>query len=77
MSTWIHVSGPDDWEGLYVDGRMESQNHSLNWPYLLVNCLSLPTTFERRFVTDDYLSEEGNLPERLADIPAEAWEESE
>lgn len=33
----------DDWEALYVNGECVSQNHSLDWPYVIKDYLDIDT----------------------------------
>ena len=55
----------DDWVGVYVDGKLRYEGHSIRPEQLLellgINC--------RDFECDlDWLEEEGNLPKDLKDV---------
>lgn len=66
-ASYILVSNGDDWEGLYVNGKLVQQDHSLS----ARDVLSLiGIDIEQRWVSYDYTAERGNLPDKLADIPA-------
>lgn len=55
----------DDWCGLYVDGKLEYEGHSLD-PYHVFVALKLP--FNEFAVNEDWLCDEGRLPENLEDV---------
>ena len=75
MVTVTIVKG-DDWKGVYFDGALFAQGHSLD----PVRDILKPLWGQRighsesRWVDSDWLECEGNLPERLSDIPETAWE---
>ena len=60
----VIVNG-DDWKGVYIDGKLRYESHSIRPEELLrllgINC--------RDFECDlNWLEEEGNLPENLDDV---------
>ena len=71
MSIVTHVKS-DDWEGLYVDGFIQDQNHSLRVDSLgyLVNLFSLED-YRSFYVCGEWMEEQGYLPENIKDIPDE------
>ncbi len=68
----VVVSNHDDWEGIYVDGVLRAENHSLTVREIL-QILGVKTDF--REVSPEWLGGEvGSLPEKLGDIPEEAYD---
>jgi hypothetical protein len=64
------VSNGDDWEGLYIDGVLRKDSHSIT-PRDLANALGLE--FEMKEVSPEWLGEEVvGLPSRLDKIPKRA-----
>ena len=79
MNTIIIINS-DDWEGLFVNGKLIEEGHELNdgmsrKKYLQELCrkynVSLPS-IEEGYVTEDYyddiLSERGSYPENLSEV---------
>lgn len=69
---YLLVSNGDDWEGFYVDGELMRQDHSLK-PQDILSAMGIE--IEKRWVSYDYTAERGDLPERLRDIPADAFQD--
>jgi len=54
-------AGSGDWEGLYVDGVLKMENHSLDATELLVRlCEQLDFEFTNLYSDDEYLERYGN-----------------
>ena len=60
----VHVQG-DDWEGCYVDGKLFSEGHHINWLYVLRQLGHDTSQIEANY---EWLNEIGNLPENLSDV---------
>lgn len=58
------VSG-DDWQGLYIDGKLAIEGHSVSVEDVL---LMLDINHETLFANDNWLDVEGYLPEDLKDV---------
>lgn len=54
----------DDWEGLYVDGKLRFENHSIR-PYNIAQVLE---DCEVISCDEEWLEERGFLPENLGDV---------
>lgn len=71
------ASNYNDWEGVYVNGKLIQEHHHIDWPALLKH---LGFEYESLEITDqEWLENLGSLPEKLEDIPktALATEEDE
>lgn len=67
----VIVSNGDDWEGLYIDGKLVTENHRLS-PRDVLNALGL--TLERKHVSTEYLGGEVvSLPQNIKEIPKRAF----
>lgn len=55
----------DDWEGLYINGELVLENHSLRI-YDVLKALGIK--YEVINADDDWLASCGNLPENLTDV---------
>ena len=66
------VRGQDDWEGLYIDGELVTEAHSLNAWTALVNVSNVGMFSLRTFtvcdVDEQRLQDVGGLPHRLSDL---------
>jgi hypothetical protein len=58
----------DDWIGLYLDGKLVEEGHSLE-PFHVLDALGIKHTYHAADI--DWLHEEGCLPERLDDVKRE------
>jgi hypothetical protein len=67
----VFVSSPDgDWEGLYIDGKLVDQGHSLN-PHSVAEkiLLRIPgNVVDTKEAAQDWLETEGYLPENLSEV---------
>ena len=61
---WIEV---DNWSGLYKDGKLVLENHSLH-PGDLSQIVGIDYLFDEGAI-DDYLFENGTLPKDINDLP--------
>ena len=59
----------DDWEGLFVDGRLIYEDHSISTKYV-ANIITgnQPCSFEEKEVDMDWLYEIGTFPENIIDV---------
>jgi len=65
------IGNGDDWEGIYIDGKLKYQNHSINWWDLLK---VLGIEFESLYVSEKYLGETvTQLPLNINEIPKKAF----
>jgi hypothetical protein len=67
----IHVH-TDDWEGIYVDGLINTQNHSLNssdWIDVISWHQLFQEEIERYYVNYEYMEYAGEFPSRFENIP--------
>lgn len=55
----------DDWQGLYIDGNLVLEGHSLSIKSIL-DILNIKHHSVE--VDDEWMQEEGRLPERIEDI---------
>lgn len=59
----------DDWEGVYLDGKLVAENHSLRASDILRIFAKLGLiTYMAREGDSEWLEEEGRLPELLAEV---------
>lgn len=66
----VRVSNDDDWVGLYIDGEMVDQNHSLRDNDVLEALEERGVIEYESFIVDsDWLYDQGYLPEELSEIP--------
>lgn len=69
------VSGESEWQGLYVNGKLVEENHSLSCEAVLRQLADLKLIqFVETYVSQEYLDDQGNLPDLLSDIPKEVVE---
>lgn len=73
----VFVRAADDWEGLYIDGTLFTEDHSVRWDYEvfpeLVKRNAPIQSFVKYSYEDndrirDYIEENGRLPQQLSDI---------
>lgn len=55
----------EDWSGLYLNGKLVYENHSISSETLL-DCLEIP--YDVRWVNEDWLFDFGSLPRTLGDV---------
>lgn len=68
----------DDWAGVYVDGELDYEGHSIESFHIARAAGSGPITFEDKNVNEEawyrLLDKTGRLPENFSDIPEEVYE---
>ena len=59
----------DDWEGIYIDGKLETEGHSTE-PYDAVKIAIRHgvSSVESLWCDLDWIHDEGNLPRNLSDV---------
>ncbi len=63
------IVGDDDWEGLYINGKLHTEGHSLSSHDILVAAKGkLLRSYEHRVCNRVWLSDHGNLPDNLGDV---------
>jgi len=62
--TWIIT---DDWQGLYKDGKLLMEGHSLHPVYFSKELGIELSNYDEDI--DEYLYENGSLPENITDLP--------
>ncbi len=58
-----------DWEGIYVDGVLKAQGHTLDNGQILE---AIGVSARHIDVKTEWIENAGHLPENLSDIPADA-----
>ncbi len=56
----------DDWEGLFIDGKLVTEGHSIPL-YEFCEVLGIKVDFKE--VDDEYMCEMGSFPQNLDEIP--------
>lgn len=56
----------DDWQGIYVNGKLMDENHSLSLRMVLE---ILGVEFSDFTVDQEWMENHGHLPENLSDVP--------
>lgn len=73
--TRIVVAYGDDWQGIYVDGSLLDEGHSLELVPMLKLALgvfnAVPDDVSSRWVDLDWLDNQGSLPSNILDVK---WE---
>lgn len=64
MKTLTLVTNYDDWEGVYLDGKIVDQGHRIDWREVLK---SLGHIVKYEEADSAWLSERGCLPKKLED----------
>lgn len=66
----IHVRG-DDWQGLYFDGKLAHEGHTLHLGQVLASIteLNAPIVYRVVYAYEDWLMDVGSLPDDLTDVP--------
>ncbi len=64
----IIVSNGDNWEGVYIDDKLISQDHSLRVDVILE---ALGYKIEDVLTEEGWLEDQGYLPENLEDVKIE------
>jgi hypothetical protein len=68
MNRQIVIAYGDDWEGLYVDGVLAEEGHSISVHHF---CKALGIDLEQKAVDTDWLEKGGRLPDRFEDVKFE------
>ena len=69
--SFVHVLG-DDWEGLYVDGVLQLQGHSLpTSECILLAIAKPPKSYEIRTVCQEWFERRDSLPKSLRKVTIE------
>lgn len=73
MSTVTHVfASGGDWEGLYLDDNLKFEGHSIKaWELGDLISRYLITDYTSFTVNNEWMEEQGYLPENIKDIPDE------
>lgn len=62
----------DDWEGIYIDGKLVSEGHSHDTVEAIKLALKHTiTSVETKYADSKWLDDEGNLPTDLRDVKLE------
>lgn len=62
----VIVGSPDgDWEGLYLNGRLVFEGHSITWWQMLE---ALKIEYQTLEADQDWFYQRGNLPKFLEDV---------
>jgi len=64
----FHFVYGDDWEGLYIDGKLVTEGHAITVEEFAE---IIGVEFNESFADIDWLQEEGSLPEKLEDVKLE------
>ncbi|MGX9944892.1 hypothetical protein ACTG4Q_20735 [Bradyrhizobium denitrificans] len=68
MTAMIYAQG-DDWVGVYVDGQLVTEGHSIRPLEMVEICIERKITCaEGREVDVDWLHDRGDLPAKLEDV---------
>lgn len=65
MSKFVVVSDGDRWEGLYVDGKLVAEHHSIELQDL-ADAAGLD--FDYRYADGDWVAKRGSFPKKLKDV---------
>jgi hypothetical protein len=61
----VVIVGGDDWEGIYIDGKLVREGHSIDSDDVLE---ALGIDYVSRGVNQEWLEEMGSLPDNLSDV---------
>lgn len=68
MSRNITIAQADDWIGVYINGELQAEGHSISTVELLE---VLGVEHEQVSVDQEWIEDRGNLPANLADVVKE------
>jgi hypothetical protein len=54
-----------DWEGLFIDGKLVREGHSLHWSHVLE---ALGIEYDSFDADEDWMYEHGSFPDDLKDV---------
>lgn len=58
----------DDWSGLYINGKLEYEGHSIE-PENVLTVLNIP--YEEKWADEEWLNDLGRLPKKLSEVKFE------
>jgi hypothetical protein len=58
----------DDWEGLYIDGQLQEEGHSISLYHF---CKAVGIELTQKGVDTDWLENRGNLPSKISEVKFE------
>ena len=59
----VKILSVDDWEGLYINGKLEMENHRINVDDVMcILCTKFDIKYETREVDCDYIEDRGDFP---------------
>lgn len=65
MSRKITIVDADDWVGIYIDGKLVTEDHSFNERQTMD---ALDIEYDRVYADSEWLAEVGNLPDLLSEV---------
>jgi len=65
MTSKITIVDGDSWEGLYIDGKLIIENHTLSL-YDVLDAIGVK--YKHVLVDDEWLYKHGTLPKKLSDV---------
>lgn len=65
---FVNVSNGDDWEGIYLDGKLLAQGHSVSAEDIL---LALGHKVKYEMTEEGWLEDQGYLPDNIQDVKFE------
>lgn len=79
----IYLVSGDDWEGLYINGKLEKEGHRIDFSngmkviaeYINNEMSASEIKFMNYYVNQEWLEDEGSFPENFRDIPSDKFEE--
>lgn len=66
----IKLLRADDWEGLFVDGRLVTEGHSLTAEDII---RGLKLDYNSGWINQEWMEDHGSFPYDVNDIPDEAY----
>lgn len=65
----IAVAKGDDWKGVYIDGELVYQNHSIDWDKVFKKIVgSKVESFDSKYVDFNWLMNRGTLPDSIDEV---------
>ena len=64
----VHVIRCDEWEGVYVNGRLDDENHSIGTRDLPLGKPMTLQLIDASPALEDYVMEQGRLPKTLDEV---------
>lgn len=74
MNPSLIICDCDDWEGIYINGRLEYEGHTIHngiWIGLINKYGAFRQNVKSYWISEDYLHDRGSLPDKFEDIPRE------